>query len=215
MTKTQANTMDTFKAPEMGNLGELISNTPYFFYPPVKPTGKHSYCITNVTSIPRVDILFAYEDMHNDTLYNAVASGAKGIVVCFPFSILIVCFLSTKYASAFSQTMVSPKPQLRRKVTTHKLIPTPQIAGAGAGGVSSSFNLAIEDVLNNYDIPVVQSTRAMSGEVPVTDISSTTATHIASGYLNPQKSRILLGLLLAQRKNITEISEAFAVSTVA
>ena len=30
-----------------------------------------------------VDILFAYEDMHSDTLYNAVKSGAKGVVVSF------------------------------------------------------------------------------------------------------------------------------------
>ncbi len=82
VTKTNANTMDTFKAPEMGHLGSLISNTPYYYYPPVKPTGKRSYVISNITAIPRIDILFAYEDMSNDTLYNAVASGAKGIVVC-------------------------------------------------------------------------------------------------------------------------------------
>ena len=81
--------MDTFKAVEMGNLGELISDTPYFFYPPVTPTGKRSYSISNITSIPRVDILFAYEDMSNDTLYNAVASGAKGIVVIKQCSILL------------------------------------------------------------------------------------------------------------------------------
>ncbi|KAG0647559.1 L-asparagine amidohydrolase 1 [Hyphodiscus hymeniophilus] len=166
VTKTNANTMDTFKAVEMGNLGELISDTPYFFYPPVKPTGKKAYSVANVTSIPRVDILFAYEDMHNDTLYNAVASGAKGIV----------------------------------------------IAGAGAGGVSSSFNSAMEDVINDYGIPIVQSTRAMSGEVPVSDVSSDSALHIASGYLNPMKSRILLGILLANGKNMTQISEAFAGS---
>jgi L-asparaginase len=84
VTKTNANTMDTFKAIEMGNLGELISDTPYFFYPPVTPTGKRAFSIANITSIPRVDILFAYEDMHNDTLYNAIASGAKGIVVSQP-----------------------------------------------------------------------------------------------------------------------------------
>lgn len=81
VTKTNANTMDTFKAPEMGNLGSLISNTPYYYYPAVKATGKRTYAISNVTAIPRVDILFSYEDMSNDTLYNAVASGAKGIVV--------------------------------------------------------------------------------------------------------------------------------------
>lgn len=166
VTKTNANTLDTFKAPEMGNLGELISDTPYFFYPPIKPTGKTAYDISNVTAIPRVDILFAYEDMHNDTLYNAINSGAKGIV----------------------------------------------IAGAGAGGVSTSFNYAIEDVLNRLQVPVVQSFRSVNGEVPLTDVSSTTASHIATGYLNPQKSRILLGLLLAHGKNLTEIATAFSGS---
>ncbi|TGO51951.1 hypothetical protein BCON_0151g00250 [Botryotinia convoluta] len=169
VTKTNANTMDTFKAIEMGNLGTLISNTPYFFYPPVEPTGKIAYDISNVTEIPRVDILFANQDMHNDTLYNAVSSGAKGIV----------------------------------------------IAGAGAGGVSTSFNYAMEDVINRLKIPIVQSTRAPNGEVPYSDVSSETALHIASGYLNPQKSKVLLGILLALEKNSTEISEAFAGSAVA
>ncbi|PWY88892.1 L-asparaginase [Aspergillus sclerotioniger CBS 115572] len=167
VTKTNANAMDTFKAMEMGYLGEMISDTPFFFYPPVKPTGKVAFNITNVTEIPRVDILFSYEDMHNDTLYNAIESGAEGIVV----------------------------------------------AGAGAGGVTTSFNDAIEDVLNRLEIPVVQSMRTVNGEVPLSDISSETATHIASGYLNPQKSRILLGLLLAEGKNITEIANVFALGT--
>jgi L-asparaginase len=59
----------------------LISDKPYFYYPPSTPTGKVAYDVSNVTSIPRVDILFSYEDMHNDTLYNAIEAGAKGIVV--------------------------------------------------------------------------------------------------------------------------------------
>lgn len=80
-SKTNANTVDTFKAIEMGNLGEVVSNKPYFFYPPVKPTGKTEVDIRNITSIPRVDILYSYEDMHNDTLYSAIDNGAKGIVV--------------------------------------------------------------------------------------------------------------------------------------
>jgi L-asparaginase len=35
--------------------------------------------------------------------------------------------------------------------------------------------------------------RVNSGEVPVSDISSQTAMHIASSYLDPKKSRIMLG----------------------
>ncbi|KAK4942889.1 hypothetical protein LTR10_017465 [Elasticomyces elasticus] len=166
MTKMNANTLDTFKSVEMGFLGELISDKPYFYYPPSTPTGKAAYDVNNVTTIPRVDILFSYQDMHNDTLYNAIEAGAQGFV----------------------------------------------IAGAGAGGVTTSFNYAIEDVLNRLEIPIVQSFRTASGEVPLSDVSSTTASHIPSGYLNPQKSRILLGLLLAQGKNLTEIAAAFSPS---
>jgi L-asparaginase len=70
----------------------------------------------------------------------------------------------------------------------------------------------VEDILNNYNIPVAQSMRTNSSEVPLSDVSSQTAMHIASGYLDPEKSRILLGLLLAQGKNMTEIAATFAGS---
>lgn len=164
-SKTNANTVDTFKAVEMGNLGEVVSNKPYFFYPPVQPTGKTEVDVSNVTAIPRVDILYSYEDMHNDTLYSAIENGAKGIVV----------------------------------------------AGSGAGSVSSSFSDAISDATSKHNIPIVASTRTGNGEVP----SSDETTQIASGYLNPSKSRILLGLLLAEGKSVKEINEAFAKIGVA
>jgi L-asparaginase len=71
----------------------------------------------------------------------------------------------------------------------------------------------MKDFINNYGISIVQSTQVMSGEVPISDISSTTALHTAAEYLNPMKSRILLGLLLTHGKNVTEIADAFVGST--
>lgn len=186
VTNPNVNTMDTFKAMEIGFLGLLISNTPYFFCPPVKPTGKRSYSVSNITSIPRVDILMACEDMSIDTLDNAVSSGAKLTVV---------------------RILVYPNRDIEC------MLMCSQIAGAGAGGVSTSFNNAMEDVINNYQIPIVQSTCAMSGEVPSSGVFSDTALHIASGYPNPMKPHILLGILLAYRKNMTEIADAFLGST--
>ncbi|KAL6250045.1 hypothetical protein RBB50_002346 [Rhinocladiella similis] len=168
ITKNNANTLETFKPVEQGFLGVLVSDEAFYYYPPVTPTGKRSFSIASVTSIPRVDILYSYQDMQNDTLYNAVSSGAKGIV----------------------------------------------IAGAGAGGVSTSFNYALEDVMNRFKIPIVQSYRTNAGEVPLSDVSSTTATHIGSGFYTPQKSRILLGLLLATDNSFADISSAFAQSRV-
>jgi L-asparaginase len=75
--------------PTARNRGAIVSNKPYFFYPPVIPTGKTAFDVRNLTSIPRVDILYSYQDMQNDTLYDAVDNGAKGIVVSLhPFPTL-------------------------------------------------------------------------------------------------------------------------------
>lgn len=89
VVKLDANTLDTFKALEMGYLGEMISDQPFYFYPPVTPTGKTVIEISNITSIPRVDILYSYQDMYNDTLYNAIQSGAKGIVVSLHYLLAV------------------------------------------------------------------------------------------------------------------------------
>ncbi|KAL3481141.1 Asparaginase/glutaminase [Aspergillus californicus] len=158
VTKTNANTMDTFKAVEMGYLGAIISNTPFFYYPAVLPTGKTSVDVTDVTEIPRVDILYSYQDMTNDTLYSAVENGAKGVV----------------------------------------------IAGSGAGSVNSVFSSAISEIITETSFPIVSSTRTGNGEVPYSESGS-----ISSGFLNPAKSRILLGLLLAEGKKLEGIRAAF------
>ncbi|KAL2853073.1 Asparaginase/glutaminase [Aspergillus pseudodeflectus] len=160
VTKTNSNTMDTFKALEAGFLGAIVSNTPYFFYPPVEPTGKTAIDVTNVTDIPRVDILYSYQDMTNDTLFSAVENGAKGVV----------------------------------------------IAGTGAGSVSSTYSSAIAELIEEKEFPIVRSTRSPSGEVPFSESGDD---GISSGYLNPQKARVLLGLLLAKGKSFADILEAF------
>jgi L-asparaginase len=56
----------------------------------------------------------------------------------------------------------------------------------------------------------------VNGEVPTADITGKDAqTPIASGMFNPQQSRILLGLLLAEKKGLKEIREVFLKATVA
>ncbi|KAL4802735.1 Asparaginase/glutaminase [Aspergillus unguis] len=157
--KTNANTMDTFKAVEMGFLGAIVSDRPFFYYPAVQPTGKTPVNVTGIEEIPRVDILYSYQDMSNDTLFSAVENGAKGVV----------------------------------------------IAGSGAGAVSSTFSSTISSVMDKRDdFPIVSSTRTGNGEVPYSDSGD-----IASGFLNPPKSRILLGLLLAEGKSVEEIRDVF------
>lgn len=64
--------------------------------------------------------------------------------------------------------------------------------------------------MDTYHIPVVASTRTGNGEVPPTDDGA-----IGSGFLNPQKSRIWLELLLMQKKTVAEVREMFAKVAVA
>ncbi|KAJ5372447.1 L-asparaginase type II [Penicillium concentricum] len=139
-TKTNANTMDTFKAYEQGSMGFIVSNKPYFYYTAVQPIAKHVADVSDVDAVPRVDILYAYEDMQVDSIYSAVKNGAKGVVV----------------------------------------------AGEGAGGVSTDFASAINDIVAKHNIPLCCRTVL-----------------------------ILLGLLLAEKKGLEDIRGVFLKATVA
>lgn len=76
------------------------------------------------------------------------------------------------------------------------------IAGNGNGNVSSQMEAAIGE-LRQQGIPVVMSTRTGSGYV------STKPFAIGSGFLNPQKSRILLQLALASGADLQQIATYF------
>ncbi|KAJ9120249.1 hypothetical protein QFC22_003149 [Naganishia vaughanmartiniae] len=56
--KTNANTLETFRALEQGYLGMFLSSKAVFYYPPVQPTFKKTFDITNVTALPMVDVLY-------------------------------------------------------------------------------------------------------------------------------------------------------------
>lgn len=82
VTKTNSNFLDTFKSGEDGDLGIIVGNEIYFGS---KPAKKHNaetpFDLSNVTSLPRVDIIYAYQD-DPPFVYDAVVEhGAKGIVV--------------------------------------------------------------------------------------------------------------------------------------
>ena len=58
--KTNANTLETFKATEQGYLGMFLSSKPVFYYPAVQPIFKKTFDITNITELPKVDVLYGY-----------------------------------------------------------------------------------------------------------------------------------------------------------
>ncbi|OIW22829.1 Asparaginase/glutaminase [Coniochaeta ligniaria NRRL 30616] len=83
-TKLNANTPDTFKALEQGNLGAFLGGQPYYFFGPSYPTGRPYFDVSNTTQLPSVIILYGHQGFDASLMYSAVANGAKGLVVLGP-----------------------------------------------------------------------------------------------------------------------------------
>ncbi|KAK5659854.1 hypothetical protein OQA88_13317 [Cercophora sp. LCS_1] len=81
-TKTNANTPDTFKAIEQGNVGVFLGGQPYFYYGASLPTGRPWFDVSgwDVTGLPSVVVLYGHQGFDASLMYAAVANGAKGIV---------------------------------------------------------------------------------------------------------------------------------------
>jgi L-asparaginase len=82
LTKTSTTAVQTFLSPVWGLIGTVAYGRAEFFRGPV---GKHTtgseFSITGVTSLPRVDIIMAHENMDGALINAAVAAGAKGLVI--------------------------------------------------------------------------------------------------------------------------------------
>lgn len=84
------------------------------------------------------------------------------------------------------------------------------IATMGAGSLPSAVN----DMILSLSIPVVYSKRSMDGMIPRANLpkqkDNKPCNIIASGYLNPEKSRILLQLCLFEQFSTEEIKDVFS-----
>jgi L-asparaginase len=82
LTKTSTTAVQTFLSPARGLVGvATYGKNDFYGVPPWKHTAQSEFDITNVTKLPRVDILYAYLDMAPELIDASVASGAKGIVI--------------------------------------------------------------------------------------------------------------------------------------
>jgi len=82
LTKTSTTAVQTFMSPLRGLVGVSAYGKNDFYSSPVwKHTTKSEFDISSVTKLPRVDVIFACEDMSPDLIDACVANGAKGIVI--------------------------------------------------------------------------------------------------------------------------------------
>jgi len=82
LTKTSTTAVQTFMSPVRGLVGiASYGHNDWYTSPDWKHTTQSEFDITNVTALPRVDIVFAYADMSPDFINCSVTEGAKGIVI--------------------------------------------------------------------------------------------------------------------------------------
>lgn len=81
VTKTNTATLDTFRAPELGFLGYMQSNKPHFYRLSArKHTVDTEFDVSNLESLPKVDIVYGYANVTRTPVDALVAAGAKGII---------------------------------------------------------------------------------------------------------------------------------------
>ena len=82
LTKTSTTAVQTFLSPLWGLIGTVAYGDIEFFRGPVgKNTADSAFSLDGVASLPRVDIIMAYENMDGALIDAAVAAGAKGLVI--------------------------------------------------------------------------------------------------------------------------------------
>ena len=81
VTKTNTMTLDTFRAPDFGLVGYVVAGQPWFYRASTrKNTIDTEFDITNVETLPAVDIVYGYANMNRVALDAFVAAGDKGII---------------------------------------------------------------------------------------------------------------------------------------
>ncbi len=80
-TKTNTLRVETFKAPEFGILGYVDEDKVAFYRTSTKRhTANSEFDVTNLTTLPKVEILYSYIDPDSTLIDAAVKAGAAGLV---------------------------------------------------------------------------------------------------------------------------------------
>jgi len=79
--KSNTTHVETFLSPQRGLIGSVqYGKTIYFRGPYARHTTESEFSVEGVDELPRVDIIYIYENVTGDLIKAAVEAGAKGIV---------------------------------------------------------------------------------------------------------------------------------------
>lgn len=80
-SKTNANSLDTFRATEQGFLGVMINIKPQWYTTPSLPLHRPYFNVTDKHDLPQVEIVYGYQDMDATIPKAMVDHGAVGLVL--------------------------------------------------------------------------------------------------------------------------------------
>ncbi|KAL2875105.1 hypothetical protein SGCOL_009677 [Colletotrichum sp. CLE4] len=156
-TKVNANTPDTFKALEQGNLGAFLAGQPYYFFDAAYPTGRPHFDITGVTELPSVIIVYGHQGFDASLMYAAVANGAKGLVILGPGAAAVSPSARAAAADLLEQRGI-PTVAVARPVTGTGVpspVPGPLIYSSYLGGEQARIMLQLA-INAGYDIDEIR-----------------------------------------------------------
>ncbi len=81
VTKTNTSTVDTFRSPDFGLLGQIQDSHPHFYRLPVrKHTASSEFDISGLETLPKVDIVYGYANASRLPVDAFVSAGDAGII---------------------------------------------------------------------------------------------------------------------------------------
>ncbi|KXH49407.1 L-asparaginase [Colletotrichum nymphaeae SA-01] len=156
-TKVNANTPDTFKALEQGNLGAFLAGQPYYFFDAAYPTRRPYFDVSGVTELPSVIIVYGHQGFDASLMYSAVANGAKGLVILGPGAAAVSPSARAAAADLLEQRGI-PTIAVARPVTGTGVpspFPEPLIYSSYLGGEHARIMLQLA-INAGYDIDAIR-----------------------------------------------------------
>ncbi|KAK6455374.1 Asparaginase/glutaminase [Scheffersomyces xylosifermentans] len=179
ITKSNANSLDTFKSIGQGYVGNFVDNEIHYYYPAAKPLGMTYFNLQlplSEVELPEVPVIYAHQGLNNKLIEVTVRElNAKGLVIA-TMGAGSLSDATNQFLADLVQNIGFPFPIIYAKRSMDGRVPL--------GALPKVRNDELSD--------------------PQTFDSA-----IAGGYLNPQKARILLQLCLNDRYDLNEIKKVF------
>ncbi len=197
VTKTDAQRLNTFQTRGYGVLGIVDADRVVYYRDVVKRhTAKSEFDITQVPTLPRVDVLMTYQGAPGDLIRAAADQGARGIVI----------------ATAAGGTSGTQADGIR--YAREKQVIVVRSTRTGSGRIAAPRRPATTSTSGAQPTSNGQAPSPTgAGPTPATgttpSMGNVFTSTVAAEDLSPIKSRILLMLALTKTSNADEVQRMF------